>query len=210
VVKNGVPVELQTKNEESSNSCSPAGRLPWFALHVRTRHEAGVATHLQGMGYEDFLPTYKTRTRWSDRTKEADAPLFPGYLFCRFDPQNRLPILKTPGVIQVVGYSRQPIPVEETEIEAIQALVASGIPSQPWPYLEVGEKVRIESGPLRGRDGVLVEFKGSQRLILSVALLQRSVAVEIEAALVKPQRETTGLQADKPSLRPRLVTVPGY
>jgi transcription antitermination factor NusG len=163
-------------------------RLPWFALHVRARHEAGVAAHLQGMGYEDFLPLCKTRTRWSDRTKEVETPLFPGYLFCRFDPQNRLPILKTPGVIQLVGYSRLPIAVEETEIEAIQALVASGLPSQPWPYLEVGEKVCIESGPLSGRQGVVLEFKGSKRLILSIALLQRSVAVEIEAWAVRPER----------------------
>lgn len=187
-----------------------AGRLPWFALHVRTRHEAGVAAHLEGMGYEDFLPLYKTRTRWSDRTKEIEAPLFPGYLFCRFDPQNRLPILKTPGVIQVVGYSRQPIPVEETEIEAIQALVASGIPSQPWPYLEVGEKVRIESGPLRGREGVLVEFKGTHRLILSVALLQRSVAVEIETALVKPNGGESAARFEKAVPQPHLVTATGY
>jgi transcription antitermination factor NusG len=187
-----------------------AGRLPWFALHVRTRHEAGVAAHLEGMGYEDFLPLYKTRTRWSDRTKEIEAPLFPGYLFCRFDPQNRLPILKTPGVIQVVGYSRQPIPVEETEIEAIQALVASGIPSQPWPYLEVGEKVRIESGPLRGREGVLVEFKGTHRLILSVALLQRSVAVEIESALVKPNGGESAARFEKAAPQPHLVAATGY
>ena len=197
-------------DENRSPLISPAGRLPWFALHVRMRHEAGVSAHLQGMGYEDFLPLYKTRARWSDRTKEIETPLFPGYLFCRFDPQNRLPILKTPGVIQVVGYSRQPIPVEETEIEAIQALVASGIPSQPWPYLEVGEKVRIESGPLRGREGVLVEFKGTHLLILSVALLQRSVAVEIEAALVKPNREQSAARFEKPSLQPRLVTATSY
>lgn len=188
----------------------PAGRLPWFALHVRTRHEAVVAAHLQGMGYEDFLPLYKTRTRWSDRTVETETPLFPGYLFCRFDPQNRLPVLKTPGVIQIVGYSRQPIPVEETEIEAIQGLVTSGIPSQPWPYLEVGEKVRIESGPLRGCEGILVEFKGTHRLILSVALLQRSVAVEIEAALVKPNRGESAAHSEKAALQPSLVTATSY
>jgi transcription antitermination factor NusG len=188
-----------------SNSATGAGRQPWFALHVRTRHEAGVAAHLRGMGYEDFLPIYKNRTRWSDRVKELETPLFPGYLFCRFDPQKRLPILKTPGVIQVVGYSRQPIPVEEKEIEAIQALVASGIPSQPWPYLKVGEKVRIDSGPLRGREGILVEFKGSQRLILSVALLQRSVAVEIDAVLVKPGREERATRVANGSLEPQLV-----
>jgi len=199
-----------TAGENPGNLKPVAGRLPWFALHVRTRHEAGVAAHLQGMGYEDFLPLYKTRTWWSDRTKEIETPLFPGYLFCRFDPQNLLPILKTPGVIQVVGYSRQPIPVEETEIEAIQALVASGIPSQPWPYLEIGEKVRIESGPLRGREGVLVEFKGTRRIVLSVALLQRSVAVEIDGALVKPHRESASVRTETASLQPSLVTAGGY
>jgi len=203
-------VSVVAEFDENQATTAQTGRLPWFALQVRTRHEAGVAAHLQGMGYEDFLPLYKTRTRWSDRTKEVETPLFPGYLFCRFDPQNRLPILKTPGVIQIVGYSRQPIPVEETEIDAIQALVASGIPSQPWPYLEVGEKVRIESGPLRGREGILMEFKGTHRLILSVALLQRSVAVEIEAALVKPQRQASAARSEKASLQPCLVPVTGY
>src|ERR1700730_14909919 len=132
----------------------PIYGLPWFALHVRTRHEAGVSAQLRGMGYEDFLPLRKSRIRWSDRMKETETPLFPGYLFCRFDPHNRLPILHMRSGIQVVGYSRQPIPVEDTEIEAIQALVASGMPNQPWPYLEVGDKVRIESGPLRGRSGI--------------------------------------------------------
>jgi transcription antitermination factor NusG len=171
--------------------------MPWFALHVRTRHEAGVAAHLHGMGYEDFLPVHKSRTRWSDRTKEMEHPLFPGYLFCRFNPQNRLPILKTPGVIQVVGYGRQPTPIDENEIEAIQALVIAGIPSQPWPFCEVGQKVRIESGPLFGREGVLVEFKGSQRLILSVALLQRSVAVEIDASQVKRYQEQSVARSQK-------------
>jgi transcription antitermination factor NusG len=185
-----------------------ANLLPWFALHVRTRQEAGVAAHLQGMGYEQFLPSQKTSSRWSDRMKESEIPLFPGYLFCRFDPQNRLPILKTPGVIQVVGYSRQPIPVEESEIEALQALVASGLPNQPWEYLEVGERVRIEAGPLRGRTGVLVEFKGTHRLILSVALLQRSVAVEIDAALVK--RESRPAEpAGRSLVQQRLVPVAG-
>jgi len=187
------------------NSLGPKyGRLPWFALHVRMRHEAGVSAYLRGMGYEDFLPLGKSRTRWSDRMKETETPLFPGYLFCRFDLQNRLPILQTPGVIQVVGHGRQPIPVGETEIEAIQALVASGIPTQPWPYLEVGDKVRIESGPLRGRAGILVEFKGRHRLILSVALLQRSVAVEIDAALVTADREPPVARSDRASLEPCL------
>jgi transcription antitermination factor NusG len=175
-------------HEDLSNAAPMAGRLPWFALHVQTRYEAGVSAHLQGMGYQDFLPLCRTRTRWSDRTKKVDTPLFPGYLFCRFDPQYRLPILKTPGVIQIVGSRKQPIPVEENEIEAIQAAAGSGTPCQPYPYLQVGETVQIESGPLRGLEGILVEVRGNRHLILSVTLLQRSVAVKVEAGVVRCAR----------------------
>jgi len=163
----------------------------WFALQVRTRHEHGVATHLDGIGYELFLPLYKCRKRWSDRIKEASVPLFPGYLFCRFDPLDRLPILKTPGVIKIVGYDRQPIPVDETEISSLQRLGTSGMPNRPWPFLEVGDPVKIESGPLRGLEGKIVEFKGTHRLILSVTLLQRSVAVEIDSAFVESLRSSS-------------------
>jgi transcription antitermination factor NusG len=165
---------------------------PWFALQVRTRHEPGVANYLQGQGYESFLPLYKCRKRWSDRVKEVQTPLFPGYLFCRFDPQDRLPVMKTPGVMQIVGVNRVPVPVDEVEISAIQTLVASGIPNQPWPFLQVGERVRIESGSLCGLEGILMDFKGSHRLVLSITLLQRSVSVEIDCAFVastaSPQR----------------------
>lgn len=167
-------------SESLSTSGHQSVRLPWFALQVRIRHEAGAAAHLQGMGYEDFLPPVQDSYTLVGSHQGSGNALFPGYVFCRFDPQNRLPILKAPGVLQVVGCSRRPIPVEETEIEALQAPVQSGIRSQPWPYVDVGDKIPVESGPLRGREGVVVEFKGGERLILSIALLQRSVAVEIE------------------------------
>lgn len=162
-----------------------AGRLPWFALQVRTRYESVVADFLEGKGYTSFLPTYKCQKRWSDRIKVTEDPLFPSYLFCRFDPQYRLPILKTPGVIQVVGYNRMPVPIDDGEIQAIQVLVQSGFPSQPWPFLTVGERVQIESGPLRGLEGILVALKGKHRLVVSVTLLQRSVAVEMDFGLVR-------------------------
>ena len=167
------------------------GAFPWFALQVRTRHEIGISDYLSAKGYEQFLPLYKCRKRWSDRIKEVQAPLFPGYLFCRFDPQARLPILKTPGVVQVVGNGRSPIPVCDSEISALQTLIASGLPNQPWPFLHAGDKVQIQAGPLRGLEGVLVAFKGSCHLVLSVTLLQRSVAVEIDSALVSPVRATS-------------------
>jgi transcription antitermination factor NusG len=172
----------------ATESVTAAGVLPWFALQVRTQQEAGVAEILSGKGYEWFLPQYTCRKRWSDRIKEVQTPLFPGYLFCRFDPLNRLPILKTPGVFRIVGYNRQPTPVDETEIHSIQTLIASGIPNQPWPFLHVGDRVQIESGPLRGAQGILTEFKGKHRLVVSITLLQRAVAVEIDSALVSPQR----------------------
>lgn len=171
-----------TESKSGDNS------FPWYALKVRASHEARVAAHLSGKGYELFLPFYKCRRRWSDRVKEVEAPLFPGYLFCRFNAQKRLPILTTPGVIQVVGCNRSPIPVDDSEIDAIQRFIASGIPNQPWPFLQVGDRVRIESGPLRGLEGILIEFKGKHRLVVSVNLLQQSVAAVLDSALVSSMR----------------------
>lgn len=159
-------------------------QYPWFALQVRTRYEAGVAGYLHGKGYEYFLPMHKARKRWSDRIKEVNSPLFPGYLFCRFDPLNRLPILKTPGLTQIVGYNHVPVAVDQEEINAIRTLVASGLPNHPCSFLELGNRVRIEEGALRGLEGVLLEVKGKRKLILSITLLQRSVAVEIDSEAV--------------------------
>jgi transcription antitermination factor NusG len=174
-----------SKSNSPEESANVAGiRYPWFALQVRMRREVGVSDHLQGGGYEWFLPLYKCRRRWSDRVKEVDAPLFPGYLFCRFNPHDRLPILKTPGVTQIVGYNHVPVPVDEQEIAAIRRLIASGVPNFPCAYLEVGSKVRIDAGALRGLEGILIDVKGKRRLVLSITLLQRSVAVEIDSDAV--------------------------
>jgi len=153
--------------------------LPWFAVKVRSGHEKRTATVLHYKGYEWFLPLYRCQRRWSDRMKELDLPLFPGYLFCRFDVCNRLPILKTTGVLGIVGLGRTPIPVETREISALESIVKAGAPVQPWPFLEVGRQVRIEHGALRGLEGIVLDCKTQCRLVVSVTLLQRSVAVEI-------------------------------
>jgi transcription antitermination factor NusG len=163
--------------------------LPWFALHVRSRFEVSVASHLYGKGYECFLPTFKSRRRWSDRIKEIEAPLFPGYLFCRFNVLDRFPIVTTPGLIQIVGFNRAPVPVAESEIAALQQVVVSKLRHEPWPYLKAGSKVMIEAGPLTGLEGIFIEAKGGHRLVLSVTLLQRSVAVEIDSAFVRPMQQ---------------------
>jgi transcription antitermination factor NusG len=161
----------------------------WFALQVRTRWEGSTAVLLSGKGYQTFLPTYKTRKRWKGRVREVDSALFPGYVFCNFDAQKRLPILVTPGVISVVGQGRIPLPVDDGEMAAIQTIVSSGFRAEPWPYLELGQRIRIEQDVLQGLEGILINFKGNHRIVVSVvsvSLLRRSVALEIDRSCVKP------------------------
>ena len=159
---------------------------PWYALRAKSRYENVVASHLHARGYESFLPLHICRRRWSDRIKEIELPLFPGYVFCRFDPLNRLPVLSIPGVVYVVGIRGVPLPVKETEIAAIQTAVKSGLPRQPWAFLHVGHRVRIECGPLCGVEGILLSLRGHRRLVLSVTLLQRSLAVQVDESWVRP------------------------
>jgi transcription antitermination factor NusG len=161
-------------------------RYNWFVLQVRSRWENTTATLLQGKGLETLLPTYTTKRRWSDHSKQVEAPLFPGYVFCRFDVHNRLPVLITPGVISVVGRGKIPVAVDESEILAIQTVIRSGIKAEPWPYLEVGDRVRIKDDVFDGIEGILTSFKGSQRVVISVTLLRRSVALEIDRACILP------------------------
>jgi transcription antitermination factor NusG len=161
----------------------------WFALNTKLRHEDFVARQVSAKGYEVFLPVYKARRRWSDRVKELELPLFPGYLFSRFDPTHRLPILTTPRVIQIVGVGKTPLPVDENEIVALQAAAHSGLAREPWPFVQIGQRVRVEHGPLCGVEGTLLNVKGAHRLVLSVTLLQRSVALEIDGASVTPCRK---------------------
>ena len=153
---------------------------PWFAIQVRSCTEKSVGALLRYIGYESYVPLGESRRRWSDRIKKVEVPLFPGYLFCRLDLHNRLPVLQTPGVLQIVGIGKTPIPVDETEIAAIQCVLKSGLPAQPWPFLRVGQAVQIRYGPLCGLTGIIVDLKSEVRLVLSVSLLRRSVAVEVD------------------------------
>jgi transcription antitermination factor NusG len=159
---------------------------PWFALHVRSRSEKMVSASLRSKGYEEFLPLYRSRNHWSDRVKDVDLPLFPGYVFCRLDPSRRLPVLTTPGVVAIIGSGKIAQPVEPEELAAIQSLVKSGLPAVPWPFLKAGEHVRIEHGALEGFEGILTAVKKEFRVVLSVTLLQRSVAVEIDRSFIRP------------------------
>jgi transcription antitermination factor NusG len=151
----------------------------WYALHVRSRHEKTVETSLTSKGYSVFSPFYRTKRKRSDRTTEIDVALFPGYVFCHLDPACRLPILTTSGVVTIVGPGNIPEPIEDREIDSIRRFVTSGRSVQPWPFLRAGQKVRIQAGPLSGIEGTLVQVKNEHRLIASITLLQRSIAVEI-------------------------------
>lgn len=162
------------------------GKRQWYALQVWSRKESYVSGHLQGLGYECFLPTYKCQRKWSDRIKESEQPLFPGYLFSRFEFENRRSLVMSPGVMQIVGNGKTPLPVADAEIQRIQMAVASEAPRQPWPYVEVGERVRVTYGSLSGLEGILINLRGSHRVVLSITLLQRSVAVEVDQAWIKP------------------------
>lgn len=159
----------------------------WFALSVVPRKEKVTAQTLRAKGYEDFLPMYSVRRRWSDRMKTVEMPLFPGYVFCRFDPRTRLPILKIPTVMSVAGLGRTPEAIPDAEIAALQVVCKSGVNAIPCPYLTAGAKVRILEGPLTGLEGILIEDKET-RLVLSVTLLQRSVSVEVDRDWIAPIR----------------------
>lgn len=158
----------------------------WFALRVKSRCEKVVAMMAQNKGFEEFLPLYQSRRRWSDRLKSVELPLFPGYLFCRLDPQYRLPLLTIPGVLHFVGIGKIPVPIEDAEIAALQTAVRSGLLTEPWPFLEIGQRVRLDDGPLAGLEGILVGTSKQQRIVVSVTLLKRSVAVTIERHWATP------------------------
>jgi|SRR5271157_834772 len=178
------------------------GSLPWFAIRVRSRAEQLVGTALSGKGYEIFLPTYLECRRYSSCVKKVDAALFPGYLFCRLDVNRRLPVLSTTGVEHIVSTAGAPHPIEESEIAAIRTVIESRLATVPWPYLKVGTPVRIEFGPLAGLEGLVVTEKSRQRLVLSVHLLQRSVAVEIERSWVRPLAPAAARRAAVPGAPP--------
>ena len=170
------------------STSSLALEMPWYALYVKTHHEKLVATSLRNKGYSHFLPLYLARYRSTGVSRDVLLPLFPNYVFCRFRADKCLPIVTTPGVFQIVGAAGVPAPIDDAEISSIEKVVGSGLSAQPWPFLRRGDRVLIEEGPLQGAEGVLCSAKGATRLVVTLTLLQRSVAVEIDRGWVRPLR----------------------
>jgi transcription termination/antitermination protein NusG len=159
----------------------------WFAIRVRPKHEKAAAINLGRQGFEEYVPVHRVRRCWSDRVKELDAVLFPGYIFCRFPRHDRLRVLNSPSVESIVGLGKTDIPVDDSEIQAVRKLVASGRPLAPWPFLRIGQNVAIENGPLAGVRGVVLRDQDSWRVVVSVEALDRSIAVEVDRDMLRPE-----------------------
>lgn len=153
----------------------------WFGIRVRSRCEVRAYDDLCLRGFEAFLPLRSVRRRWSDRVKTLQVPMFGGYLFCRFALPDRLKVLNAAGVAQIVGIGNTPVPISEAEIRSVQTLVMSKVACTPWPYLQAGQRVSIDCGPLAGVEGVIIRAEdGKPRVVVTVTMLLRSVAAEIE------------------------------
>jgi len=160
-------------------SLSPSDRS-WYALTVQPKHEKSVDEYLGQRGLEALCPRYRARRSWSDRVKVVDVPLFSGYVFCRFSFEQRIVALSTPGVRSVVSFGSAPMPIPGEEITALQSIGTSGLPARPWPYLRLGQRVRVIRGCLNGIEGIMVREKDLFRIVVSVDMLMRSVAVEVD------------------------------
>jgi transcription antitermination factor NusG len=160
-------------------------QMAWYAIYTQHQHEKTVSNLLSNKNFEVFLPLYTARRQWTDRTKQLSLPLFPSYVFVRTCMKERVEVLRTPGVYQFVGFGGTPCPISADEIQAVQRAVDHSLGVEPYPYLHRGDRVRVNSGPLMGSEGILVRKKDQYRLVLSIELLNRSVAVEVQQSDVE-------------------------
>ncbi len=157
----------------------------WYAAYTHPRHEKRVAQQMEGNRIQCFLPVYKSVRRWKDRRKQLELPLFPGYVFVRIALRDRLQVLQLPGVVHLVSFNGKPAVLADSEIESLRGLTQNyGV--EPHPYLKAGRRVRVHSGPMAGVEGILVRRKEKFRVVLSIHLIQRSVAVEVDETEVEP------------------------
>lgn len=164
-------------------------QYPWYAITVCPRHEKKVIGHLESRAVRCFVPMYRSVRQWKDRRKELDLVLFPGYAFVQLDlqeRQERLAVLTVPGVTGFITFHGDPVPVNQGEIKSINSTLASGIAVSPHPYLQKGRRVRVVRGALAGIEGILLRRKEQFRLVLSVDLIMRSMAVEVDESEVEP------------------------
>ena len=160
--------------------------LHWYAVYTCPRHEKSVALQMERQQVPCFLPVYKSVRRWKDRQKQLELPLFPGYVFVQMALKDRLQVLQTSGVVQLVSVHGKPIPLADLEVEALRTGLARNIVAEPHPYLRVGRRVQVQNGPLAGLEGILIRRKDKFRVVLSIHLIERSVAVEVDESAIQP------------------------
>jgi transcription antitermination factor NusG len=158
----------------------------WYAAYTSANHEKRVAEQLGARQVEHFLPLYTSLRRWKDRRVTLELPLFPGYVFVRLALRDRMQVLQVPGVAKLVGFHGTPAALPQEEIEALRTSLRIGIYAEPHPYLKMGQRVRVKNGPLAGMTGILVKRKNGARFVISLDLILRSVAVDIEGSEVEP------------------------
>lgn len=160
----------------------------WYAIYTRHQHEKTVGDMLQRKGFEVFLPLYRTKRRWRDRVKTLALPLFPSYVFLHGGIDRQLQIVTTPGVHWMITAAGQVAVIPDAEIAAVKRLVEGPLRVEPHPFLKCGDWVRVKNGPLEGIEGIMVRVKSACRLVISVEMLQKSVAVEVNASDVERAR----------------------
>jgi len=160
-------------------ACAPQVR--WYAAYTCAQHEKSVTRQLELRSVQSFLPLYEKMSRWKDRRVKVQLPLFAGYVFVRMQLDEKLRVLQVPGVVRLVGFGGQPSPLLEEEMEALRRGLSGTLHAEPCPYLQVGSRVRLKSGPLRGTQGVLLKKKSGYRFVISLELIQRSISVEVDA-----------------------------
>jgi transcription antitermination factor NusG len=193
VTEKGGALSLETFSVLHEKAFSGTMRAPgeeccWFAVQTRPRHEKKVSSGLGDKGVENFLPLHRERRRWSDRQQWVESPLFSQYLFVRLPMSSelRVRVLQTVGIVQFVGALGRGTPIPEDQIEALRTIVANGIPTSPHEFLRVGERVRIRGGALEGIEGILTAIRNERRLVVSVELIQKSIAICIDGFGVEP------------------------
>jgi transcription antitermination factor NusG len=161
-------------------------QIKWYAAYTCANHEKRVREQLEVRQVASYLPLYETVRRWKDRRMRLQLPLFPGYVFVQIASQNRMQVLEVPGVVRLVGFNGYPTPMPDEEIEGLKKGLTSGVAIEPHPFLTVGRRVRIKTGPLAGREGVLLRKKGALRVVLSIELILRSVVVDVDEDNIAP------------------------
>jgi transcription antitermination factor NusG len=167
----------------------------WYAVWTRSRHEKVVAGQLEQKSVETFLPLYETVRQWRNGRHRVQLPLFPGYAFVHIALRDRIEVLKTPGVVRLVGFSGAPCPLANEDVERLRRALAQGVRAEPHPFLTVGRRVRITAGPLAGCEGVLVRRKGRTRVVISIEAVRRSITVDAEVTFVSPVFGSSGRES---------------